>query len=79
MSLIYVPLPSTSFHPGYVVEQRKTRLTAKQSLRSNVDWLTEVIRRFSEAHALGLDLSTVSMSNVFRCEKVRGQFVRFPS
>jgi hypothetical protein len=48
------------------------RLTAKQILRSNVDWLTEVIRRFSEAYALDLDFSTVSMSNVFRYEKVRG-------
>jgi hypothetical protein len=54
----------------HVVEQRKTRLTNKQSLRSNVDWLTEVIRRFSEAYTLGADLSTVSMSNVFRFEKV---------
>ena len=54
------------------MEQRKTRLTAKQALRSNVDWLTEVIRRYSEAHALGLDFSTVSMSNVFRKEKVCG-------
>lgn len=53
-----------------VVEQRKTRLTAKQALRSDVDWLTEVIRRYSEAYALGLDFSTVNMSNVFRKEKV---------
>jgi hypothetical protein len=56
----------------HVVEQRKSRLTAKQSLRSNVDWLTEAIRRFSEAHALGRDFSTVTMSNVFRSEKVGG-------
>jgi hypothetical protein len=54
-----------------VVEQRKMRLTAKQNLRSNVDWLTEAIRRFSEAYALGRDFSTVTMSNVFRSEKVR--------
>ena len=54
----------------HVVEQRKSRLTAKQSLRSNVDWLTEAIRRFSEAYALGRDLSTVTMSNVFHSEKV---------
>jgi hypothetical protein len=47
------------------------RLTAKQNLRSNVDWLTEAIRRFSEAYALGRDFSTVTMSNVFRSEKVR--------
>ena len=47
------------------------RLTARLILRSNVDWLTEVIRRFSEAYALGLEFSTVSMSNVFRKEKVR--------
>ncbi len=58
----------------HAVEQRKTRLTAKQSLRSNVDWLTEVIRRFSEAFALGHDFSTVSMSNVFRYEKVQSLY-----
>jgi hypothetical protein len=55
----------------YTVEQRKTRLTAKLNLRSNVDWLTEAIRRFSEAYALDQDFSTVNMTNVFRCEKVR--------
>lgn len=55
----------------HVVEQRKLRLTAKQGLRSNVDWLTEAIRRFSEAYALGRDFSTVTMSNVLRSEKVR--------
>lgn len=54
----------------HVVEQRKLRLTAKQGLRSNVDWLTEAIRRFSEAYTLGRDFSTVTMSNVFRSEKV---------
>jgi hypothetical protein len=43
----------------------------KSIVRSNVDWLTEAVRRFSEAYALGRDFSTVSMSNVFRCEKVR--------
>jgi hypothetical protein len=46
------------------------RLTVKQSLRSNVDWITEAIRRFSEAYALGRDFSTVTMTNVFRSEKV---------
>lgn len=55
----------------HVVEQRKTRLTTKQVLRSNVDWLTEAIRRFSEAYTLGRDFSTVTMSDVFRYEKVR--------
>ena len=54
----------------HVVEQRKMRLTAKQGLRSNVDWLTEAIRRFSEAYALGRDFSAVTMSNVSRTEKV---------
>ena len=49
-------------------------MTAKQSLRTNVDWLTEVIRRFSEAFALGHEFSTVSMSNVFRHEKVQSLY-----
>lgn len=53
------------------------RLTAKQSLRSNVDWLTEAIRRFSEAYVLGRDFSTVTMSNVLRSEKV-GVSIFFP-
>jgi hypothetical protein len=59
----------------HAVEQRKTRLSNKQSLRSNVDWLTEVIRRFSEAYTLGADFSTVSMSNVYRFEKVCNTFL----
>jgi hypothetical protein len=59
------------------LEQRKTRLTAKQGLRSNVDWLTEVIRRFSEAFALGHEFSTVSMSNVFRHEKWKSTETRY--
>ena len=65
----------------YVVEQRKTRLTTKLNLpsNSNVDWLTEAIRRLSEAYALGRDFSTVTMSDVFRCEKVRGRLHFFPS
>ena len=63
---------NTSYVLCHAVEQRKSRLTAKQSLRSNVDWLTEAIRRFSEAYTLGRDFSTVTMSNVFRSEKVRG-------
>ena len=63
---------NTPYILWFVVEQRKLRLTAKQSLRSNVDWLTEAIRRFSEAYALGRDFSTVAMSNVFRSEKVGG-------
>lgn len=61
-----------------VVEQRKTRLTAKQALRSDVDWLTEVIRRYSEAYALGLDFSTVNMFNVFRKEKVHKRLYIVP-
>ncbi|KAI0287346.1 hypothetical protein BC826DRAFT_917324 [Russula brevipes] len=59
------------------VEQRKSRLTPKQSLRSNVDWLTEVIRRFSDAHALRQELSTISMSNVFRPEKWKAAETRY--
>lgn len=62
----------------HVVEQRKTRLTTKLVLRSNVDWLTEAIRRFSEAYALGRDFSTVTMSDVFRYEKVRGRLHFLP-
>jgi hypothetical protein len=69
---------NTPYIVCFVVEQRKLRLTAKQSLRSNVDWLTEAIRRFSEAYALGRDFSTVMMSNVFRSEKVR-VCIFFPS
>jgi hypothetical protein len=62
----------------HVVEQRKTRLAVKQVVRSNVDWLTEAIRRFSETYALGRDFATVTMSNVFRCEKVRGRLYFSP-
>ncbi len=70
VSPTFLPVFNTLYTLRHVVEQRKTRLTAKQSLRSNVDWLTEAVRRFSEAYALGRDFSTVTMSNVFHSEKV---------
>lgn len=70
-------MSNTPYILRHAVEQRKMRLTVKQSLRSNVDWLTEAIRRFSEAYALGRDFSTVTMTNVFRSEKV-GAYIFAP-
>lgn len=55
-----------------IVENRKSKLTSKQELKSSVDWLTEVIRRFSEAWLQHKDLATVdiNMQDHFRLEKV---------
>lgn len=47
-------------------------MTTKQELKSNVDWLTEVIKRFSESYLAQKDLTTceINMLDTFRLEKV---------
>ncbi|KAI0259433.1 hypothetical protein BC834DRAFT_833552 [Gloeopeniophorella convolvens] len=69
LSSVHVMSPEKGALP-----QRVQRLTSKQALRTNVDWLSEAIRRFSEAHP---DFSTVSMSNVFRFEKWKTSETRY--
>lgn len=63
MTLIYVLM----FH---VVETYKSSLTRNEKLKYNIDWLTEAIRRYSDAWAAGRDLLTVNMKSPMRQEKV---------
>lgn len=57
----------------------KDNLTIDPDLGSNVDWLTEIIRRFSEAFLAGRPLSNVNMRNLTRLEKVRAAHVLISS
>jgi hypothetical protein len=61
------------------VEDCKDNLTIDPDLGSNVDWLTELIRRFSEAFLNGRPLSNVNMRNLARLEKVRAAHILVPS
>lgn len=45
-------------------------LTRNDKIRYNVDWRTEVIRRFSEAWISGRELLTVNMKSPMRLRKV---------
>ncbi|KAJ7251328.1 hypothetical protein C8J57DRAFT_1437529 [Mycena rebaudengoi] len=51
------------------VEACKARLTTDKKLRSSVDWLTEVIHRFSDAALASRPLSAVNMKSPIRTEK----------
>ncbi|KAG6900023.1 hypothetical protein C0993_004080 [Termitomyces sp. T159_Od127] len=51
------------------VEAYKASLTDDPKLRSSVDWLTEVIRRFSEAALAAKPLTSVNMKSPLRLEK----------
>lgn len=55
----------------FTVGEWKGALTRKQENLYNVDWLTEAIRRFSQAYSMGRGWSTVDMSVPTRVEKVR--------
>jgi hypothetical protein len=54
-----------------VVEAYKSHWPYDKELHSGVDWLTEVIRRFSDAAMASRPFSTVNMKSPFRSEKVR--------
>ncbi|TFY78651.1 hypothetical protein EWM64_g5362 [Hericium alpestre] len=51
------------------LENRKNKLSSKVDVKNNVDWLTEVTKRLSDAWAAGREFSTVNMSNPFCMEK----------
>ncbi|KAG5725072.1 Lid2 complex component snt2 [Termitomyces sp. T112] len=51
------------------VEACKASLTDDPKLQSSVDWLTEVIRRFSEAALAAKPLTSVNMKSSLRLEK----------
>ncbi|CCM01335.1 uncharacterized protein FIBRA_03384 [Fibroporia radiculosa] len=55
----------------------KNTLTKTEALKCSVDWLTETIRRFSEAWAAGRDLATVSMKSPTRLEKWKKSETRY--
>jgi hypothetical protein len=46
------------------------KLVDDEDLKHNVDWLTEVIRRYSDALAVNRSLSSVNMKSSMRLEKV---------
>jgi hypothetical protein len=52
------------------VEACKDGLTNNQDLQSSVDWLTEVIHRFTDAYMKGNSPSTVNMDVLMHAEKV---------
>ncbi|KAG6336457.1 hypothetical protein ID866_2628 [Astraeus odoratus] len=52
------------------VEEWKAALTRKPENMYSVDWLTEAIRRFSQAYLMNRGWSTVDMSVLTRVEKV---------
>lgn len=52
------------------MEECKRNLTRKPDVFSSVDWLTEVIKRFSDAILTSKPLSSVSMKSPMRSEKV---------
>lgn len=52
------------------VEEWKSALTRRREDLHSVDWLTEALRRFSQAHLMNRGWSTVDMSVPTRAEKV---------
>jgi hypothetical protein len=46
------------------------KLADDKDLKHNVDWLTEVIRRYSDALSANRSLSSVNMKSSIRPEKV---------
>jgi hypothetical protein len=52
------------------VETCKDSLTINQDLQSSVDWLTEVIHRFTDAYVKGNGPTTVNMDVLMHAEKV---------
>ncbi|KAF7309944.1 Zinc finger protein 1 [Mycena indigotica] len=59
------------------MESCKARLTNDKGLRSSVDWLTEVIHRFSVAALTARPFSTVNMKSPMRLEKWKRTETRY--
>lgn len=59
------------------LEEWKSALTRKPENLYNVDWLTEAIRRFSQAYSLNRGWSTVDMSVLTRIEKWKRSETRY--
>ncbi|EGO22633.1 hypothetical protein SERLADRAFT_451461 [Serpula lacrymans var. lacrymans S7.9] len=62
---------------GAHLEEWKSALTRRRELLSSVDWLTEVIRRFSQAYSANRGWSTVDMSSPMRSEKWKKSETRY--
>lgn len=54
----------------FTVESCKKSLTKDSEVASSVDWLTEVIRRFSDAALAARPFTSVNMKSGMRLEKV---------
>lgn len=52
------------------MEACKRSLTNNRELQTNVDWITEVIRRFSDAALAARPFTAVSMKHAVRIDKV---------
>ena len=52
------------------MEACKDGLTTNEDLQSSVDWLTEVIHRFTDAYMKGNGPTTVNMDVLMHVEKV---------
>lgn len=59
------------------VESYKDHLSSNEELKHGVDWLTEVIRRYSDAIMTSRPLSTVNMSSPLRYEKWKKNETRY--
>jgi hypothetical protein len=59
------------------VEAHLDKLTDDEDIKRDVDWLTEAVRRYSEALAANRPLSLVNMKSPMRLEKVRPHFHEF--
>ncbi|KAJ7781909.1 hypothetical protein DFH07DRAFT_949600 [Mycena maculata] len=59
------------------MEACKTRLSSDKKLRTSVDWLTEVIHRFSMAALAAKPMSSVNMRSSIRTEKWKKHETRY--
>lgn len=53
----------------FLVESHKASLTTVSKLKCSVDWLTEVMRRLTEAWVAQREFTTVNMKSSMRHEK----------
>lgn len=66
----YTSLSETIFNDRKIVEACKRSLEDNPVLQHSIDWLTEIMRRFSEAALAAKPLTSVNMKSPMRLEKV---------
>lgn len=59
------------------METYKNSMIRNEKLKRNVDWLTESIRRFSDARKHKKDMAAVSMQNIHRLERWKNVETRY--